>query len=71
MAMFKPYRIQSSQLNSLPIVDGQFIITTDTNQVYVDLEGNTRKLLKEELTKEEVVAALGYTPLQWTQVETW
>ena len=71
MAIFKPYRIQSSQLNSLPIVDGQFIITTDTNQVYVDLEGNTRKLLKEELTKEEVVAALGYTPLQWTQVETW
>lgn len=71
MAIFKPYRVTSSQLNSLPIVDGQFIIVTDTNKVYVDLENNTRKLLKEELTKEDVITALGYTPVQFTQVDTW
>lgn len=71
MAKFKPYRVTSSQLNSLPIVDGQYIVVTDTNQVYVDLNNNTRKLLKEELTNEDIIAALGYTPLQFVQVETW
>lgn len=71
MAKFKPYRVTSSQLNSLPIVDGQYIVVTDTNQVYVDLNNNTRKLLKEELTNEDIITALGYTPLQFVQVETW
>ena len=71
MAMFKPYRVTSSQLNSLPIVDGQYIVVTDTNQVYLDMEDNTRKLLKSEMSKEDIVSALGYTPIQFTVVETW
>ena len=71
MAMFKPYRVTSSQLNSLPIVDGQYIVVTDTNQVYLDMEDNTRKLLKSEMSKEDIVSALGYTPIQFAVVETW
>jgi hypothetical protein len=41
MAMFKPYRVSSNKLNDLPIKDGQFIITTDSAQIYFD-NGNTR-----------------------------
>lgn len=51
MALFKPYKITSSQLNSLPIQEGQFIITTDTNKVYVDINNSTRKEYAETGTK--------------------
>lgn len=40
MAIFKPFRILESQLNDLPIVDGQLIITTDTNRIYIDIENS-------------------------------
>lgn len=43
MALFKPYKILSSQLSSLPIKEGQFIITTDTNKVYIDIDNSTRE----------------------------
>ena len=38
MAKFKPYKIQSSQLEDLPVVEGQFIATTDTQKLYLDKE---------------------------------
>lgn len=38
MAKFKPFRVLESQLNDLPIVDGQMIITTDTNKIYIDID---------------------------------
>jgi hypothetical protein len=41
MAVFKPYRVSSDRLNSLPIKDGQFIITSDTGKTYFD-NGTTR-----------------------------
>lgn len=43
MAVFKPYKVLSSQLSSLPIKEGQFIITTDTNQIFVDLSSSIRQ----------------------------
>lgn len=36
MSVFKPIKCTSSQLSSLAIVDGQFILTTDTNEMYLD-----------------------------------
>lgn len=36
MAMFKPYKVLSTQLSSLPIVDGQLVIVTDTQEIYLD-----------------------------------
>lgn len=45
MALFKPYKILSSQLNSLPIVEGQFIITTDTQLIYADIAEGVRTLV--------------------------
>lgn len=41
--IFKPYKVLSSKLSSLPIKAGQFIITTDTNLIYVDVDNSTRK----------------------------
>lgn len=42
MALFKPYKILSSQLNSLPIKEGQVIFTTDTKQLLLDITNNDR-----------------------------
>ncbi len=39
MRNFIPYKIKENKLNSLPILDGQIIITTDTNKIYVDDNG--------------------------------
>lgn len=43
MAKFEPYRILESQLTDLPIIEGQFIITSDTGKIYIDVDSKTRK----------------------------
>lgn len=47
MAKFKPYKVLENQLNELPIKEGQFIVTSDTNQIYIDIDSATRKLYGE------------------------
>jgi sugar lactone lactonase YvrE len=47
MVKFKPYKIKSSQLNNLPIQEGQLIITTDTGKLYLDND-NERILFEIE-----------------------
>lgn len=42
MALFKPYKILSSALNSLPINEGQIIVTTDDQSLYIDAANNQR-----------------------------
>ena len=42
MALFKPYKILSSALNSLPINEGQIIVTTDDQSLYIDAASNQR-----------------------------
>ena len=42
MALFKPYKITSDKLNSLAIREGQFIIVTDTEEIYVDKSATER-----------------------------
>lgn len=42
MAKFKPFKVTSSQLKSLPIVEGQLIFVTDTSQTFLDIDGVTR-----------------------------
>lgn len=42
MALFKPYKITSNKLSSLPIKEGQFIIVTDTEEIYVDKSASER-----------------------------
>jgi hypothetical protein len=44
MAKFKPYKILDSQLNSLSILEGQLIFTTDTKKIYIDTS-NTERIL--------------------------
>jgi len=39
---FKPYQILNSQLERLPISEGQFIVTTDDNKIYVDVSNTER-----------------------------
>ena len=59
MALFKPYKITSSQLNSLPIIEGQLIVTTDDGALYVDINSSTRRRVAEEDVLEfEVVQTL-------------
>ena len=45
MALFKPYKILSNKLSSLPVKEGQLIIITDTGDIYVDLSDSERKQL--------------------------
>ena len=42
MAQFKPYKITSEQLDSLPITEGQLIFLTDTAQIFLDTSSTTR-----------------------------
>lgn len=49
MAQFKPCKIASNKLNSLPIIEGQLIITTDTKKIYLDASNSNRILLNEDV----------------------
>jgi hypothetical protein len=48
MAIFKPYKIKSSQIDNLPVKEGQIIFTTDTKEIYLDNMDNERILFNEE-----------------------
>lgn len=45
--IFKPYKVLSTELDQLPIKEGQMIITTDTHQIFIDINSTTRKLYGE------------------------
>ena len=57
MAKFKPYKIESSKLSTLPIVDGQLIVTTDTLDIYVDDKQQRVKLTPESAGGTTVVVS--------------
>lgn len=42
MAIFKPYKVENNQLSSLPVTEGQFIVTTDTKKIYLDKDSSNR-----------------------------
>ena len=68
MAKFKPYKILESQLDSLPIREGQFILTTDTKKLYSDTAANTRILLSQDAVTDLSIsgATITYTRLDGT-----
>lgn len=52
MALFKPYKVTSANLNSLPIKEGQLIFVTDTQDLYIDVSANSRiKVNNDALVK--------------------
>lgn len=59
MAQFKPFKVSSSQLNSLPIVSGQFILVSDTHQIYCDISDTKRILLIEEEIRNYIDSSIG------------
>lgn len=48
MAKFKPYKLLSSKLSSLPIVEGQLVLATDTKKLYFDINSTTRILVNSD-----------------------
>ena len=68
MAKFKPYKILESQLDSLPIREGQFILTTDTKKLYSDTAANTRILISPDAITDLSVngTTITYTRLDGT-----
>lgn len=68
MAKFKPYKILESQLDSLPIKEGQFILTTDTKKLYSDTAANTRILISPDAITDLSVngTTITYTRLNGT-----
>ncbi len=68
MAKFKPYKILESQLDSLPIKEGQFILTTDTKKLYSDTAANTRILISPDAITDLSVngTTITYTRLDGT-----
>lgn len=68
MAKFKPYKILESQLDSLPIKEGQFILTTDTKKLYSDTAAYTRILISPDAITDLSVdgTTITYTHLDGT-----
>lgn len=55
MAQFKPYKVLSTQLSSLPIVEGQLVIVTDTQEIYLD--SNAGRILISSADTNVVISA--------------
>lgn len=54
MAQFKPYKILSTELDNLPILEGQYIITTDDRKQYLDIN-NTERIAINENNDYEII----------------
>lgn len=67
--IFKPIKVTSAQLNSLSLQNGQFIITTDTKKIYVDMD-NERKLFNAEVGGSGSVYWKTYINGEWDSPET-
>ena len=48
MALFKPYKGLSTNLKTLPIQEGRFIVTTDTEAIYLDISNEKRIRIDQE-----------------------
>ena len=48
MALFKPFKIESSELESLPIREGQLIFVTDTQTLYIDTSASERVRVNDD-----------------------
>lgn len=61
MAQFKPYKITSSQLDDLEKSEGQFIVTTDTQKIYLDEDALNRIELGGSDVPEMTILSYGYS----------
>lgn len=67
MSLFNPCKLTSDKLNDLPIKEGQLIVTTDTQKLYVDVNPTTRIEVKSDVeidltnyvTQQVLTSALG------------
>lgn len=44
MSNFKPFKGLKANLSSVPIVEGQMLVCTDTGEIYYDINDSTRIL---------------------------
>lgn len=61
MAKFIPYKISLSQLNNVPIIEGQMILTTDEKALYFDITSSNRVKIYDNISESldfEIVQAL-------------
>lgn len=68
MAKFKPYKLLESQLGSLPIKEGQLILTTDTKKLFCDISADDRIGISSDLIADLSVDGriITYTRLDGT-----
>lgn len=41
---FTPVCVTSNHLNSVPIINGQYIVVTDTHELYLDINNSRKKV---------------------------
>lgn len=74
MILFRPFKILKSALNSLAISEGQFIITTDTREMYVDIDATHRVFLGKAVddieSKLTTVGSFSLATSAWEQNAT-
>ena len=64
MALFRPYRITSDQLSSLTKAEGQLIVISDTNEMYIDVSSTSRIRIGESLYTKLANIAEGATKVE-------
>lgn len=64
MALFRPYKITSNQLSSLTKAEGQLIVVSDTNEMYIDVSNTSRIRIGESLYTKLANIAEGATKVE-------
>lgn len=64
MALFRPYKITSNQLSSLAKTEGQLIVVSDTNEMYIDVSNTSRIRIGESLYTKLANIAEGATKVE-------
>lgn len=64
MALFRPYKITSDKLSSLAKTEGQLIVVSDTNEMYIDVSNTSRIRIGESLYTKLANIAEGATKVE-------
>ena len=64
MSLFRPYKLTKTQINNLPLSEGQCIFSTDTNELFLDINNSSRIPVVKNMVKTFSIAAAA-----WTQID--
>ena len=61
MSLFRPYKLTKTNITNLPISEGQCIFSTDTNELFLDVNNSSRIPIVKNMVKTFSIAVAAWS----------